>query len=85
LLNLISDAPLVLEEIKRILSVAPKARYFFIFPLKPRDRLKSKAEAWKSMMTQAGLETPRLLCLSGKNYKGKSLRLMVLTNIEPVG
>ncbi|MCJ7833182.1 MAG: class I SAM-dependent methyltransferase [Deltaproteobacteria bacterium] len=85
LLDLIADVPRVLLEIKRILSETPQGRYFFVFPLNPRDRLKSKAEAWKMMMIQAGLETPRLFCLSGKNYKGKSLRLMVLTNIEPVG
>jgi hypothetical protein len=37
------------------------------------------------MIVQAGLETPRLYCLSGKNYKGKSLRLLVLTNMEAAG
>jgi SAM-dependent methyltransferase len=84
LLDLVPDVFRVLREIKRILSRPPLSRYFFVFPLNPRDRLLSKAEDWKSMIVQAGLETPQLFCLSGKNYKGKSLRLLVLTNMEAV-
>ncbi len=85
LLDLIPDVPRVLKEIKRILSERPPGRYFFIFPLNPRDRLHSKAEDWKAMIIRAGLEIPKLFCLSGKNYKGNSLRLLVLTNIETAG
>jgi SAM-dependent methyltransferase len=80
LLNLIPEVPRVLREIKRILSEPPLGRYFFVFPLNPRDRLHSKAETWKAMVINSGLEAPSLFCLSGKNYKGKSLRLLVLTN-----
>jgi SAM-dependent methyltransferase len=82
LLNLIPDVPGVLREINRILSGSPLNRYFFLFPLDPRDRLQSRAEIWKIMITEAGLESPKLFCLSGKNYKDKSLRLLVLTNLE---
>jgi len=81
LLELVPDVPRVLTEIQRILSGPSQGRYFFAFPLNPRDRLRSKAEGWKSMIIQSGLETPGLFCLSGKNYKGKSLRLLILTNI----
>ncbi len=85
LLDLIPDVPRVLKEIKRILSERPPGRYFFVFPLNPRDRLHSKAETWKTMMIESGLESPSLYCLSGKNYKGNSLRLLVLTNMETAG
>ena len=85
LLDLVPDVFRVLQEIKRILSDPPQSKYFFVFPLNPRDRLHSKAEIWKGMIARAGLETPRLFCLSGKNYKGKSLRLLVLTNMEAAG
>lgn len=81
LLDLIPDVPRVLREIKRILSEPPMSRYFFVFPLNPRDRLHSKAETWQNMVLDSGLEIPSLFCLSGKNYKGKSLRLLVLTNM----
>ena len=85
LLDLIPDVPRVLREIKRIISEPPRGRYFFIFPLNPRDRLQSKAETWKNMIIESGLETPSLYCLSGKNYRGKSLRLLVLTNMVAIG
>ena len=68
LLDLIPDVPRVLREIKRILSRPPLSRYFFVFPLNPLDRLHSKAETWKAMIIQAGLETPRLFCLSILKY-----------------
>ncbi len=84
LLDLIPDVPRVLREIKRIISGTTLSRYFFIFPLNPRDRLQSKAEIWKAMILRSGLASPQLFCLSGKNYKGKSLRLLVLTNMETV-
>ncbi|MFH0787747.1 MAG: class I SAM-dependent methyltransferase [Pseudomonadota bacterium] len=83
LLDLIPDIPRVLREIKRILNPPPLNRYFFVFPLDPRDRLQRKAEHWRSMIVQAGLDEPILFCLSGKNYQGKSLRLLGLTNIDP--
>ncbi len=82
-LDLIPEIPKVLKEIKRILIPGPESRYFFVFPLDPGDRLSSKADRWKSLIVQAGLEDPTLFCLSGKNYKGRSLRLLGLTNILP--
>jgi SAM-dependent methyltransferase len=84
LLNLIPDIPTVLLEIKRILCPSPWNRYFFVFPLGPRDRLQRKAEDWRALILKAGLDEPILFCLSGKNYKGKSLRLLGLTNIGPI-
>ena len=84
LLDVIPDIPKVLSEIKRILADPPRSHYFFLFPLNPRDRLQQKAEAWKAMTIRAGLEDPILFCLSGKNYKGQSLRLLGLTNIDPL-
>jgi SAM-dependent methyltransferase len=85
LLNLIPDIPKVLGEIKRLLNPPPLNRYFFVFPLDPRDRLQRKAEEWRAMIIKAGLDEPIPFCLSGKNYKGKSLRLLGLTNIDPIG
>jgi SAM-dependent methyltransferase len=85
LLDLIPDVPRVLREIKRILSDPLLSRYFFVFPLNPRDRLQSKAETWKTMVIDSGLEAPSLFCLAGKNYKGNSLRLLILTNRIPNG
>ena len=83
LLDLVPDIPKVLREIKRVLKSPPEGRYFFVFPLDPGDRLLRKAEAWQSMILQSGLEAPAFFCLSGKNYKGTSLRLLGLTNIAP--
>jgi SAM-dependent methyltransferase len=85
LLNLLPDVPRVLREIKRILSESLWSRYFFVFPLNPRDRLQSKAETWKDMVIDSSLKPPSLFCLTGKNYKGKSLRLLVLTNMAAIG
>jgi SAM-dependent methyltransferase len=82
LLDLIPDVPRVLREIQRILSHPQLSRYFFVFPLTRRERLQSKAEAWESMILEAGLERPQIFSLKGKNYKGKILRLLVLTNME---
>jgi SAM-dependent methyltransferase len=79
-LDLIPNIARTLEEIKRILRLPPGNRYFFLFPLDLRDRLQDKAELWQSRILQAGLEEPTLFCLSGKNYKGRSLRLLGLTN-----
>lgn len=81
LLDLVPEVPKALEEIKRILA-GNKGRYFFVFPLNPRARLLKEAETWKSLFFQAGLDEPTLFCLSTKNYKGESLRLLVLTNIK---
>jgi SAM-dependent methyltransferase len=83
-LDVIPDIPTVLGEIKRILGDPPKDRYFFLFPLNPRDRLKQKAETWRSMIRTAGLAEPVIFCLSAKNYKGQSLRLLGATNIDPL-
>jgi hypothetical protein len=85
LLDLIPDVPRVLREIQRVISEPPQGRYFFVFPLNPRDRLQFRAETWKKMIIESGLEPPSLYCLSGKNYKGKSLRLLVLTNRAAIG
>jgi SAM-dependent methyltransferase len=83
-MDVLPDIPRVLGEIKRILADPPKGRYFFLFPLNPRDRLRQTAEAWRSMVLDAGLDNPSLFCMSGKNYKGQSLRLLGLTNINPL-
>lgn len=82
-LDIIPDIPKVLGEVKRILKNPPHNRYFFVFPLDPRDRLQRKAEDWKSMIVEAGLNKPILFYLPGKNYKGKSLRWLGLTDIDP--
>lgn len=82
LLDLVPEVPKVLKEIKRILAGPKKGRYFFVFPLNPRARLLKEAETWKSLFLQAGLDEPTFYCLSTKNYKGESLRLLVLTNIK---
>jgi SAM-dependent methyltransferase len=82
-LDLIPNVSKVLEEIKRVLGPPPRNRYFFVFPLDPGERLQAKAQAWQDRLSQAGLEEPSLFCLSGKNYKGKSLRLLGLTNAVP--
>ncbi|MBA4395452.1 MAG: hypothetical protein C0407_18025, partial [Desulfobacca sp.] len=63
LLDVIPDIPKVLAEIKRILMDPPRNRYFFIFPLDPRDRLQHKADLWRSMTVSAGLDEPTLFCL----------------------
>jgi ubiquinone/menaquinone biosynthesis C-methylase UbiE len=81
-LDLIPEVPKVLGEIKRILCPPPRGRYFLVFPLDPGNRLQPKAEAWHDLIVRAGLEEPILFCLTGKNYKGKSLRLLGLTNFE---
>ena len=85
LLDLVPDASMVLKEIKGILAGQKKGRYFFVFPLNPRARLQTQAANWKFRLIQAGLDRPKLFCLSTKNYKGESLRLLGLTNIDPVG
>lgn len=81
-LDLIPEISKVLREIKRILIPGPESHYFFVFPLDPGDRLSSKTEHWKSLIVQAGLEEPTLFYLTGKNYKGRTLRLLGLTNIR---
>ncbi|MEW6187938.1 MAG: class I SAM-dependent methyltransferase [Thermodesulfobacteriota bacterium] len=82
LLDLIPDVPRVLREIRRVLSNSRISRYFFVFPLNRRERLQSRAEAWESMILEAGLERPQIFSFKGKNYKGQTLRLLVLTNME---
>lgn len=85
LLDLVPEVPRVLKEIKGILAGQEKGRYFFVFPLNPRTRLQTQAENWKSQLIHAGLDGPKLFCLSTKNYKGESLRLLGLTNVDLVG
>jgi SAM-dependent methyltransferase len=80
LLDLIPDPPRVLGEIRRVLSSETEGGYFFLFPLKPRDVLSTKAAVWERMILEAGLRRPRMYCLRGRNYKGQTLRLLVLTD-----
>ncbi len=82
LLDLVADVPRVLRGIKRVLAPRPWGRYFFLFAIDPGARLSAKAEGWKSMVLEAGLEGPRLYYLQDRNYQGKRLRLLMVTNLD---
>jgi SAM-dependent methyltransferase len=81
LLDLIPDVLEVLKEVKRVLKKTGRAGYFFVFPLGPGDRLPEKAAVWQTRLIESGLRPPQCFSLSGQNYKGRSIRLLGLTNL----
>lgn len=80
LLDLIPDSLKVLKEVKRVLKHTGRSGYFFVFPLSPGDRLPEKAAVWQTRLIESGLRPPHCFSLSGQNYKGRSIRLLGLTN-----